>query len=144
MRDAKELEESNKYQDFATDVLLRDGFIVQCYTSYENQIHKGESRQGVEIKNDRLVSQTGNLCFEAYEKDKNGNWIESGILRKDNTIFIFIGDYKRAWLVVKKQIKALLNKQKFQIYTTETSKGILIPVEFFDKYDSLVIKKYVF
>ena len=144
----KELEDTLIYQDFVTDVLYNKGFPICAYSSKRYNIEKGESRAGVEIKNDKKVSETGNLYFETYEKrDINKDWTASGVNRIDNTTFYFIGDYKRAWLFSKKQIKVLCdnyNQYGFKEVETATSKGILIPVEYFEQHYTIPIMTFDF
>lgn len=142
----EELEETLIYQDFATDVLYEAGIPICAYSSKKYNIEKGESRAGCEIKNDKLFSKTGNLYIETYEKrDINNDWVASGVNRVDNTTFYFIGDYDRAWLFSKKQLKNLCDHYKengFREVETPTSKGILIPVEYFSKHNSIPIMTF--
>lgn len=144
----EELEDTLVYQDFVTDVLYNRGFPICAYSSKRYNIDKGESRAGVEIKNDKRFNETGNLYFETHEKrDVNNNWTLSGIKRDDNTTFYFIGDYKRAWLFSKKQLKVLCEnymKYGFKEVETPTSKGILIPIEYFETHNSIPIMTFDF
>lgn len=144
----KELEDTLIYQDFATDVLYESGMPICAYSSLRYNLEKGESKMGVEIKNDKRFKDTGNLYFETHErKSEFKDWTPSGIYRKDNTVFIFIGDFEKAWLFSKEQIKELCRKKDkygFKSVETKTSKGILIPIIFFDIHKSIVLKEFNF
>ena len=139
------MEEAYRYQDFATDMLYEFGIPICCYSSKKWNIEKGESRAGVEIKNDKLFSKTGNLYFETHEKKADAaEWVESGLLRDDNTIFYFIGDYLKAWLFSKKQLLSLIQKPEFERKETKTSKGVVIPIKYFEDHPSIPIKVFDF
>lgn len=139
------MEAAYRYQDFATDVLYEFGIPICCYSSMKWNIEKGESRAGVEIKNDNKFSQSGNLYFETHEKRADATeWVESGLLRDDNTTFYFIGDYTRAWLFSKKQLLALIKNPQFERKETLTSKAVVIPVKYFDEHPAIAIKEFNF
>lgn len=141
----QELEDILKYQDFVEGILYDIGLPIGLYRSKKWNIEKGESRAGVEIKNDKRFAETGNLYFETYERrDKNGFWVESGLNRDDNTIMIFIGDYDRGWLFSKNILKAICQKDCFKRVETDTSKGVLIPIEYFEKNPLLVMREFCF
>lgn len=146
MIDAKEdLEAGNRYEDFASDKLYEVGLPMQTYSSFKWQVEKGESRAGIEIKNDRLFNKTGNLYFETHEKKPEATeWVESGLLRKDNTVFIFIGDYIKAWLFSKKQLLVLIKNTNFKKVETETSKGVLIPIKYFEQHPNIPLMTFDF
>lgn len=136
-------EQALEYQDLATDILCSHGYNVNCYCSKKYQYEKGESRNGIEIKNDTLVSSTGNLYIETHEKQKEATkWIKSGILREDNTKYWFIGDNKKAWFFSKKQLKTLVFKKEFQKKETATSRGVLIPIKYLEQHPSIVLEAF--
>lgn len=137
------MELAYQYQDLATDILCSRGINVNCYCSRKYQQEKGEGWNGVEIKNDRKIKDTGNIYIETHEKKADAiNWVESGILRKDNTRYWFIGDDQRAWLFLKKQLKALVVKGKFKEVETPTSKGVLIPVKYIDQHPNMPVETF--
>ena len=134
-------EQALEYQDLATDILCDNGYNVNCYCSKKWQYEKGESRNGIEIKNDKLVSQTGNLYIETHEKQKEAtSWVKSGILREDNTKYWFIGDNKKAWFFRKTQLRALTNKKEFKRKETPTSKGVLIPIKYLEDHPNIPLE----
>lgn len=141
----QELESTLKYQDFAEGVLYDIGLPIGLYRSKKWNIEKGESRAGVEIKNDMKFAETGNLYFETYERrKKEGKWVESGLNRNDNTMLYFVGDYNRAWLFSKNILKAICQKDCFKRVETDTSKGVLVPIEYFEKNPLLVMREFKF
>ena len=132
---------------------ITGGLPIKTYSSFSYQVNKGESRVGVEIKKDNVYKTSKRLYFETHEKKGNSNkWVESGVLRDDNTVFYFIGDYEKAWLFSKKQILKLKDmeiKGKLNVTTkdengNETSKGVAIPIEYFDKHPTIPIKVFDF
>lgn len=136
-------EEAREYQDLATDILCSYGYNVNCYTSKKYQCEKGEGRNGIEIKNDRRMAETKNIYIETHEKKANADtWIKSGILRKDNTKYWFIGDKTIAWLFHKKQLLATVMKGSFKKVETATSLGVLIPVEYIEKHPSFPLETF--
>ena len=144
-----ELEESARYQDYVSMQLHNQlGWSINLFTSRHYQYNYGESLAGVEIKYDKKMATTGNLYIELYERHNNTqNFVASGINRDDNTIFWCIGDYETAYIFVKSQLKYLCDNFKqnsFKIVETETSKGVLIPVSYFEKHKLYVVKKMNF
>ena len=130
----RELEQGLIYQDFATDVLYKHGICLNAYSSKKYNIEKGESVAGIEIKNDKNFRNTGNLYIELYERQSTStDYIEGGVLRKDNTIIWFIGDFDEVFLLSKLRLRYLCNKYQeygFRYVETPTSKGVLIPVKY--------------
>jgi len=102
------------------------------YESRDGQYHIGETRERVEIKNDNLIDKYQRLCIETHEKSNENNaaYVESGILRIDNTVLYLIGDYKRWWLFSKEHLQWLLRKDPPFLfhYKTRTSIGYCLPV----------------
>lgn len=142
MLSAKELEDTLVFQDYITDLLHEFGWSLNCYASRKYNIEKGESLARIEIKQDKRVKETGNLYFETHEKAYNGQFVESGILRDDNTLLVIIGDYDHLWLFSKKQLKKLISSGKFPSVQTETSIGYLLPLEYLEKHKSLIIAEW--
>ena len=138
-------EEDLQYQDFVTDKMHELlGWNLNCYVSLKWNIEKGESLSRIEIKNDRQMKSTGNLYIEIAEKDKNGNFVPSGIFRQDNTLLWWVGDYKRAFLISKRLLKAIYYKVNFKKVETETSQGFLIPISYINKNPWVIIEELYF
>jgi hypothetical protein len=64
-------EEALKYQDFVVDLLLKEiGLAVTNYSSRYYQLKYGENKQGIEIKLDLRMTDTGNVSIEVAEKSR--------------------------------------------------------------------------
>lgn len=145
----EELEEILIYQDFITIQLLKQlGWSLNQLASKKYNIDVGESMSGIEIKNDKRMSETGNLYIETEEHHyQSEKFVPSGVNRKDNTILWCIGDDKVAYIMVKKQLKFLCDNYErfgFKKAQTHNSKGILIPLKWLDDHDIYVVKKLLF
>jgi hypothetical protein len=118
------------YQDFVTDFLARViGLHVAVYGSKFYQYQKGESRTGVEIKNDQKFASTGNLYIEVAEKaaPRPGDYAQSGIWRGDNTKLFVIGDYEQIFIFPLHTLQSLCRSGRYRQVTTPTSVGFLLP-----------------
>jgi hypothetical protein len=129
---AQRLENGNEYQDYICNELSKHGIIIQNYCSQKYQ-HKGENRQGLEIKLDRKFRSTGNLYIEIAEKSNPDReyYTESGIYRKDNSRWYGIGDYQTFYWFSKQQLRCLWDKKAswlVEFQPTPTSQGFGFPV----------------
>lgn len=142
------LEEAAQYQDFISLQLMQKlGWCLNQFASYKYQTQFGESLSRIEIKNDKQMASTGNIYIELAEKASNGLFVSSGIKRQDNTLLWLIGDYKTAYVFVKKQLSYLCDnyeKYGFKKVQTDTSIGIVIPISFFNEHDLFVVTKLYF
>lgn len=125
------LEVGGEFQDFVIDLLLRElGLAISMYSSRRYQATRGESAQGVEIKFDRKLHETGNLYIEVAEKTRpeNPDWVPSGIYRNDNSWLYAIGDYTILYLFSKKWLQRLHASGKYDVITIDrgTSRGFLL------------------
>lgn len=140
------LEESNLFQDhWAKQFLLQRGITLQFFCSKQNQLH-GECIQGYELKFDQKFRQTKRLYIETHEKKRDASkWIESGILKVDNSIFIAIGDYNIMFVFSKQQLVSEYKKAYWNSIETPTSKGFVIDMyengTINDQFKHLVIDK---
>jgi len=127
------LELGAQFQDYCTSVLMTKGIIIMPFSSRKYQYEVGESASKHEIKYDMKFSETGNLYFETAERsDINKSFVDSGIYRKDNTLFVIIGDKDNFFMFHKKQLQNFFestkqNVKKFREVNTGTSKGFVIP-----------------
>lgn len=124
------IEEASEYQDFVIEqMLLKRGIPICVYTSKKNQ-YKAESVNGYEIKYDSRFRETKRLYIETHEMSNHTNkrWVESGILKNDNSKFILIGDYKDIFMFSKKQLRKEYLQCKWNKAETATSKGMFIDI----------------
>lgn len=158
LEDYRRMEEAWKYQDFITKQLLNLGLSVNAYQGVEYQMKYGESASGIEIKNDRKMSESGNVYIEFRQTTLRGSEDrESGIQQHDQSWLYVIGDYTKFYIFAKNQLKSLLEKvqanqqgwyEKYGIsiryHKNElgqiTSYGMVIPVSYIEK-NNLMIRK---
>lgn len=131
-------EKERIFQDEVMEKLNTIGVHIQLYSSKKYQFTKGESIAGVEIKHDHRLKETGNLYIEYQERDKNKNWCDSGILRKDNTWLYCIGDENTLYLFQKCVLVNMFNGAKFERKETATSKGFLLAKEVAKKWSKML------
>ncbi len=127
------LEQGLTYQDFVADQLYNVGIVVVPYMSTKYQKHKGESRNGIEIKFDDGM-KSGNVYIETQEKSNpsNRNFIPSGIYRDDNSWLYVIGNYELILIFGKRNLQILFEGGRYQEIEIKraTSKGFLLPISF--------------
>ena len=133
------LEAGMQYQDFVSDQLRKGEpcIFIGAYSSRKYQFEHGESASGIEIKFDDKMKSTGNLYIEVAEKSNPDieEYTNSGIMRDDKTWLYLIGDYERAFLFSKNQLKNIYldkpnyKKRGIREVKTATSIGILYPIE---------------
>jgi hypothetical protein len=127
----KKLEEGEHFQEYVKTI-LEDTLNIQLsyYESKEDQLI-GENEQGFEVKYDIKSKNSPNIYIEYQEKAniKNNHYVDSGIMRKDNTWIYCIGNEVELFLFSKKRLQELRDSKKytFKHVQTETSKGFLIP-----------------
>lgn len=120
-----------EFQDFVAVQFSKLGIPITSFASKKYQNTKGENLQGFEIKFDRKFRTTGNLWIELQEKTKaeNLNWIDSGILRTDNTRFYVMGDYAGVYLMQKKALVVISTKETIIENLSKTSRGFLLKID---------------
>lgn len=138
--------ESEKYQDFVQIELYKVGIPICIIQSKKYQIEYGESIGGWEIKQDCVMARTGNVWIETHEKSNatNKNYVESGILRKDNTWMYCIGDYTRLYIIPKNSLVRLYEREhkklpayrmrEYEEKQTPTSIGFTLKADWVGKY----------
>lgn len=141
------LEAGLKYQDFIMERMHLIGTILQPYSSREGQ-KNGENMFGLEIKHDRKMQKTGNICIEVQEKacERDGPYVPSGIFRSDNTWLYGIGDYSLFWIFAKSTLRNLharVRELGLREYQKPTSMGFLLPVTFVE-IKNLYARKVLF
>jgi len=139
----EKFEQGKEYQDFVIDILIQElGLPLAIYNSKKYQWKHGENKQGVEIKFDDKYKTTGNLYIELSEKadENNLNYIDSGIMRDDNTWLYLIGNYEIIYIFTKKMLKGLYSSGKFlREVEIPTSRGYLLEKSNAEKYAAKII-----
>ncbi|KKM76086.1 hypothetical protein LCGC14_1383680 [marine sediment metagenome] len=95
---------------------------------------KGETEEGIEIKYDGRMEETGRVYIEMQEKTHidNEKYVESGIYRNDNSKLFLIGNMTQWFLFSKEKLVWLDRLDPPFLYRpkpTGTSIGFCIPVE---------------
>jgi hypothetical protein len=128
-------EKERQFQDSVMEKLNSIGIHIQLYSSRKYQWTKGECIQGVEIKHDHKIRLKDRLFIEYQERDKNGNWCDSGIFRTDNSWLYCIGDEDRLYIFLKCVLVNMFNNMKtLQKIETPTSKGFFLDVKMAEKW----------
>lgn len=134
------LQESFSFEIFVYMLLYSKGVDLKPYYTEEGQ-NSGENELGVEIKNDTLIKNTGNIYIEYMEKSAANKavYVKSGILKDDNTRFFIIGEKQAFWILRKSDLRNIFNeefalhkadkpsKRGVRFVTIYTSGGMLLP-----------------
>lgn len=134
------LQESFSFELFVYMLLYSKGIDLKPYYTEEGQ-NTGENELGVEIKNDTLIKVTGNIYIEYMEKSAANKaiYVKSGILKDDNTRFLFIGEREAYWIFRKSDLRKIFDeefalnkankpsKRGVRFVTIYTSGGMLLP-----------------
>lgn len=135
-------EEGLEYQDFVAEVLRRElGIVITNYASKKYQFNIGENRQGVEIKLDNRILDTGNVSIEVGEKSRRElpDYTPSGILRNDNSWLYIQGNYRIMFVFSLGLLKLLYNSGRYRVDELPTLRRFLLKLEDAKKYAALVI-----
>ena len=142
----EKLQKAQEFEDFL-EKMFKDKYNIDLepFITPEGQYDEGENKRGIEIKNDMMYKKTGNLYFEYAEKSKKDNhiFIDSGILKKDNSKFFLIGDYDKFWIFRKERLVEIYHEETERIrkdpYSKSargirfvkiaTSKGYIFPIK---------------
>lgn len=128
----QKLDIGQEYQDFIADQFWNmRHWPIQNYTSQRYQLMNGENPQGVEIKYDARMNETGNLYIEISECNEPGRpHIHSGIYA-GHSICYLIGDYQRAFLFYTKTLQDIHKQDIYDVFTIDrtTSRGFLLPIK---------------
>lgn len=146
------LETSHRFEVYIDSEFKRNHFDIGLYYGRDGQ-YAGESNAGIEIKNDCKMEQTGNIYVEYQERmEDTGKWVNSGILKQDNTIVYVFGTMRDYLFVLKERLiyyyEALLNHEELEgmRFVNETahhtSKGYIISRSVLEN-DSLSINQII-
>src|SRR5262245_10222063 len=137
------LAEAQRFQDFVVDVCWQQlGLAIVQYASREYQYKVGESKTGIEIKQDSRYAETGRLFIETESRrPPNTRYIPSGIFRKDNSWLYIIGNYNTLFIFSKKFLQQLSEatqngRPRYDIIEIDrgTAKGFCLPGDDAEKY----------
>lgn len=137
-------EEALEFQDFVADVLRKElGIVITNYASRKWQFNVGENRQGIEIKLDTRILETGNVSIEIGEKSRKEikEYSPSGILRNDNSWLHIQGNYDIIFIFAKKMLLLLYNSGRYRIDNLPTLRRFLMPISDAERYAAKVFHK---
>ncbi len=128
-----------KFESYIMDWFAKEKNInLSHYTTYEEQISKGENRQGIEIKNDQMFKNTGNL-FISVEREYGYTTHPSGIFKNQSWLYV-IGDKDCFYIFSTKQLRQIYNGNKPKLFNGfktpkgGTEKGFLLSTKMADKF----------
>lgn len=136
---------SHRFEVYIDKMLEQRGITLVLFYSKDEQYNQGENALGIEIKRDIKSWETGNLYIEYAERlNPYGEWVASGIFKKDNTKYFLIGDIGRFHILRKSdllKIYELIKANGFNEYKgiklvkarRGTSLGFIIPIEIANK-----------
>jgi hypothetical protein len=130
-KDTDSFQSGLEFQDFVLDKLIEKlGIALSNYSSRKYQFRYGENRQGVEIKLDRRILETGNVSIEIAEKSRAAmrEYTPSGIYRVDNTWLYIQGNREILFIFAKNELQRLHASGKFREYTLPTIKKFHLPL----------------
>ncbi|HAT4307411.1 TPA: hypothetical protein I9080_001195 [Clostridium perfringens] len=126
---------SHRFEVYIDNLFKKNGVDIGLYYGRNGQ-YTGESEAGIEIKRDMRSLETGNMYFEYMERHYNyGEWVNSGILKDDNTRYFLIGDINEFYIIPKVRLCEILEKLMNKEYVKGarlvearrgTSKGFII------------------
>lgn len=128
-----------EFESYIMDWFAKEKNInLSHYTTYKEQIHKGENRQGIEIKNDQMFKNTGNL-FISVEREYDYTTHPSGIFKDQSWLYV-IGDKDCFYIFSTKQLRQIYRGNKPKLYNGfktpkgGTEKGFLLNKKMADKF----------
>lgn len=150
----EKLQKGCRFEEYVSSEFKNYG--VELGMQYNEYQWHGENLFGLEIKNDEVFKETGNLYIEYYERhDVSKSWNKTGILKEDNTKVFLIGTYDNYFIVLKDVLIDVYNRLKqndpeisrycrFAETNDKTAKGFLIKKSYMKKIClSQSIKEFV-
>lgn len=135
-------EQGLEFQDFVIDVLCRElGLVVSNYSSRRWQFEAGENKQGIEIKLDNRMLETGNVSIEIGEKSRvsRNYYVPSGIMRDDNSWLYIQGNYELLFIFAKRILVQLYRAKRYPVYELPTIRKFHMPLADAEKYAAKLI-----
>lgn len=132
----KRINDSGKFEEFIKEEFLKYGIDIGFYYGKEQYI--GENKLGIEIKNDKIVKNTGNIYIEYQERHTQVDiWTNSGILKEDNSKYWLIGDFDNYYIISKETLVDIFKNKKYdRIVETPTSRGYVLKI---NKHKEIII-----
>ena len=102
----EQLYASHRFEVYIDDLFRRHGYDIGLFYGKNQQYHQGESKAGIEIKCDKRLQETGNVYIEYQERmTKTGEWVDSGILKPDQTKYFLIGTMEEFFILPRERLQ---------------------------------------
>ncbi len=102
----KQLNASHRFEVYIDDLFRRHGYDIGLFYGKDQQYHQGETKAGIEIKCDMQLQKTGNVYIEYQERmTKAGEWVDSGILKPDQTKYFLIGTMEEFFILPREKLQ---------------------------------------
>ena len=106
----QKLQSGHVFEVWVDEEFRRNGVELHLFMDKNGQ-WTGENEFGLEIKHDMMLEKTGNLYIEYQERLKQTQkWVDSGILKEDNTRYWIIGSPKEYYIFQKQTLLSLYHK----------------------------------
>jgi hypothetical protein len=153
----EKLQASFEFENYIEDFFrYHYGLELGTYITPEGQYYEGENELGIEIKNDTLIKKYGNIYIEYAEKSnsQNGQFVRSGILKNDKSVYFLIGDKTEFWIFKKARLieifkeeyalhkQGLPSTRHIKFKEIPTSMGIVYPVRI-AKSEAITVEQLV-
>jgi hypothetical protein len=129
----QKLEDSKEFVNYWIEIICRK-LCLKLTPVYSSNLQKKslcDTQEGIEFKWDDIQGDTKNFWIEFKEKHNPAQeeYVNSGILRKDNSWLWAIGDFEKLYFLPK---RALLNEHKTKKWEEKenhkkTSWGMVLP-----------------
>ena len=125
----RRLTDSAKFEEYINEEFKKCGIDIGFY--YYKEQYLGENKFGIEIKNDKVLKNTGNIYIEYQERHRLGEeWNNSGILKEDNSKYWLIGDIDYYLIILKETLVDIFNNKQYDdLKETPTSRGFVLNIK---------------
>lgn len=107
----KQLTASHQFEVYIDHVFRINGYDIGLFYGRSQQYKRGETEAGIEIKCDMKLQETGNVYIEYQERiNSNGEWVNSGILKEDETRYFLIGTIQEYFILPRGELQAYYNR----------------------------------
>lgn len=150
----EQLNTSHRFEVYIDFLFRQAGYDIGLFYGKNQQYKQGETEAGIEIKCDMKFQETGNVYIEYQERmTQNGEWVDSGILKKDETQYFLIGTVEKFYILPRTKLRNYYNrlvnyKEKIsgmrlvEEKEHQTSKGFIMSKQRAEQ-DNLTVEKVV-
>ena len=107
----QQLNASHRFEVYVDYLFRQLGYDIGLFYGKNQQYKQGETKAGIEIKCDMKLQKTGNVYIEYQERmTKDGEWVDSGILKKDETRYFLIGTVEEFYILPLPKLQNYYNR----------------------------------